>query len=402
MDLEVDFCVVGGGPAGLTLALLLSRSGASVAVVERSRSMDREYRGEILQPGALALLAELGVLDGARARGCREHSRFRFVDSGRALVDIDYRALEPPFNHLLSIPQRHLLEELSAACQDVHQLLGYRVSELVLEDGRVRGVVATGVDGPRVVRAHCVVGADGRYSKTRQLAGIEFDRMDVFDYDVAWFKVPCPGDRPPDVQVFRAAGSPVLVYESYPDSLQIGFVVPHKGFRSLTEQGIDEVRAGIAAAIPPYASLIEAHLTSLSQLSLLDVFSGSARTWSRDGLVLIGDAAHTHSPIGAQGINLAVQDAVALHPVLMASLRERDPSAAVLDRFTASREPDIAKVTKLQLMQSRGMLSRGKVAALLRPRVAPLLSRTPVFRKVLDRLAYGNRSIQVAGELFVH
>ncbi|WP_433226632.1 FAD-dependent monooxygenase [Microtetraspora malaysiensis] len=403
MDLKADFCVVGGGPAGLTLALLLARSGAAVVVVERSTSMEREYRGEILQPGGLRLLAELGVLDGARERGCHEHSRFRFVDRARALVDIDYRRLPGPFNYLLSIPQRHLLEELLTAIQrlDVTYLAGHRVSELITEDGRIRGVVAGGPNRRQVVWAHRVVAADGRYSKTRHLAGIEFDRRDAFDHDVLWFKITCPADDPADVRIFRAAGNPVLVYRSFPDSLQVGWTLPHKGYRAMAHQGVDHVKARIADALPPYADLIDSTLTSLNDLTLLDVFSGVARHWATNGLLLIGDAAHTHSPIGAQGINLAVQDAVAAHPALMASLRVGDPSADPLARYVTARRHDIAQIMRLQVMQSKAMLSQSPVAAALRPRASKLLSHTPVFHRILHRLAYGNKDIRIATDLFV-
>ena len=191
-DDRTDCCIVGAGPAGLVLALLLLRSGVRVTVLERARSFDREYRGEILQPGGLALLDELDVLAGARARGAYEHRRFRLVEGGRTLLDIDYRRLPAPYNFLLSIPQRHVLEELLDRCRafdGFSYLAGTRISELVHHAGRIAGVVGDGPDGRRTVLARCVVGADGRYSKTRTLAGIPAGRLDVFAQDVLWFKL---------------------------------------------------------------------------------------------------------------------------------------------------------------------------------------------------------------------
>lgn len=142
-EVEADVCIVGAGPAGLTLALLLLRSGLSVSVVERSRSHQQEFRGEILQPGAMKILDELGVLEKARARGCHEHSRFQLMEQDRLLLDIDYRSLPAPYNHLLSIPQSHLLTELLLHCArftGFRYVDGCRVGGLIRdEEERVRG-----------------------------------------------------------------------------------------------------------------------------------------------------------------------------------------------------------------------------------------------------------------------
>jgi monooxygenase len=414
--IDTDVCVVGAGPAGLVLALLLLRSGLRVALVERGRTQRREFRGEILQPGALALLDRLGVLAGARARGAHEHARFRLVERDRVLLDIDYRALPGPHNHLLSIPQPHVLEELLAHCQRYSStagsdgafryLDGRRVGALPRDGGRIAGVGASGPSGSCEVRAQCVVGADGRFSKVRALAGIGAGRADSFDLDVLWFKLaadrrPGPGDRLRDVQIFRAAGSPLLVYDSWPDQIQIGWTLPHGSYREVASRGVAHVREQLARAAPPYADLIHAQIHSLADLSLLDVFSGRAERWADDGLALIGDAAHTHSPIGAQGINLAIQDAALLHPVLTAAVLAGDTSAAALAAFERDRAADIEGVMRLQAMQSRAMLSRGAVATHLRPRLARVLRHTPVYRRVLDRIAYGNRSIRIHEECFV-
>ncbi|SBT42911.1 FAD-dependent monooxygenase [Micromonospora auratinigra] len=404
-DVEVDICVVGAGPAGLTLALLLLRSGVRVAVVEKATGLDRQFRGEILQPGGQAVLDRLGVLAGARERGAVEHDGFQLVQRGRVLIDGDYRRLPGPFNCLLSIPQPHVLAVLLAACEGYdgfRWLPGHKVTALLDTDGRVAGVRCAGPGGERVVTARCVVGADGRYSKVRRLAGIDPGRHDVFDQDVVWCKLPAPADAPYRVQIFRADGNPVLTYRSVPEQLQLGWTLPHGGWREVTAGGIDAVRARIRAAAPPYADLVDAHLRSLRDLTLLDVFSARAPEWTRDGLLLVGDAAHTHSPIGAQGINLALQDAVAAHPVLVAAVRAGHADRALLERFTARRRREIAAIGRIQRVQSGAMLAAGRVAGAVRPRLAGVASRTPLYRAVLGRIAFGDRSLRIAEDLLTH
>ncbi|MBW5425655.1 FAD-binding monooxygenase, partial [Streptomyces sp. BG9H] len=314
-----------------------------------------------------------------------------------------------PYDHLLSLPQAHLLDELLLHCEKFdgfRYLDGRRVGALLRDGERISGVSADGPGGPVSVRARCVVGADGRFSKVRRLAGIGAGREESFDLDVLWFKLdagPRPagaGEPERDVRVFRSGGSPVLAYDSWPDRIQVGWTLPHKGYQEVVARGIDHVKRELAAAAPPYARLIEEQIRSPRDLTLLDVFSGRAERWAADGLVLIGDAAHTHSPIGAQGINLAIQDAVVLHPVLVDAVRSGDTGAAALGEFERRRAPDIAAMMRIQRVQSKAMLSTGAFATKVRPRLARVFRHTPVYRKVLRAIAYGNPAVRIAEDRF--
>ena len=404
-DRKTDVCVVGAGPAGLALSLMLLRSGVRVTLVERSAGGEREFRGEILQPGGMRILDALGVLAPARDRGSTRHDGFQLLSGKRTLLDIDYRRLDPPHNLLLAIPQHHVLEELLAACRRLpgfDYLGGHRLRELLQDQGRYTGaVVDGGPAGRTTVRAGVLVGADGRFSRTRRLAGIDPGRLEAFGQDVVWFKLRAPGRAVGRVRIHRAAGQALLVYDSHPDRLQIGWTVPHGGWRQVTARGVDAVKRDLKAALPQYADLIEDQVGELRDLTLLDVFAGRARTWARDGLVLIGDAAHTHSPIGAQGINLALQDAAVLHPILLAALRGDGTGREVLARFEEARGADIDAVFRLQVRQAKAMLGRpNPVADVVRPLVAGLVGTTPLGAALTRRIALGRREIDVRGELF--
>ncbi|MFI1469039.1 FAD-dependent monooxygenase [Streptomyces wuyuanensis] len=401
---HTDVCVVGGGPAGLALALMLLRSGMRVTLLEKSARFDRAFRGEILQPGGQRILDDLGVLAAARTAGACELNGFQLVDRDRVLLDIDYRRLPAPYRHLLALPQRHLLDALLERCRALpgfRYLGGHRIGALVEEDGQITGAVAHGPGNRRTVRARVVVGADGRFSKTRALAGIGAGRVEAFGHDVLWFKVHAPGRQTGYVRIHRTEGNPVLVHDSHPDQLQIGWTLPHRSWPELAARGIDEVRRELTTALPQFADLIEDSVRDLSDLSLLDVYAGKADAWTRDGLVLIGDSAHTHSPLGAQGINLALQDAAVLHPVLVAALRDGHVHRARFAPYLDARMPAVDVVMRMQQMQAKGMFGTGgPVADRLRSGVARLIRHSPLGRKITHRVAYGHPVVEVRTDLF--
>jgi monooxygenase len=387
------------------MALLLVRSGARVVLVERTTSFDREYRGEILQPGGVMLLDQMGVLDGAKKRGHYECSRFRIVSAGRTLLEADYRLLRPPYNFYLSIPQASMLRELLDACQQYDRFFyldGRSPSGLLLDGERVVGVRLPDDGGERKIEAKCVVAADGRHSKTRRLANISFTKIDAFDYDVVWFKLPAMERHGPEVTVLQGDGNPMIVYDAYPDDLQLGWTLPHRSYRSLAHLGIDHIKTQMSQSIPRYADLIATSIETFSDLVVLDVFAGFADAWARDGLVLIGDAAHTHGPVGGQGINLAIQDAAILHPILMSSLATERFDHRTLGQFERQRRPVIRKVMGMQARQAKLLFSgAGGVAGRIRPVVMKVVGHTPLYRKMLSRVAFSAKNVTIRTDLFI-
>ncbi|MET8944906.1 FAD-dependent monooxygenase [Streptomyces sp. NPDC004542] len=407
--MHTDVLVVGAGPAGLALTLMLLRSGIRVTLAERagpSSFSRRDFHGEILQPGGQLVLDQLGVLAKASARGARTLDGFQVLRREKVLLDIDYRHLPAPHNRLLALPQSHLLAELLAACERLPgftHLDGHRLGALTQDAGRVTGAVVARSGARRVeVHACVVVGADGRFSKTRALAGIDAGRREVFDQDVVWYTLPAAGRSTGRVRIHRAGKAAVLVHDTHPDRLRIGWTLPHGSWNQVAARGIDAVRDELKAALPQFTDLLHEHLTSLSALSLLDVFAAQAETWTRDGLVLLGDAAHTHGPLGAQGINLALQDAAVLHPVLVEALAAGDVRRERLAAFEAQRRPVADAVTRMQRVQSMAFFGvGGPVAEFMRARAASVVTRTPAGARLTSRIAYGRTPVRVRTDLFV-
>lgn len=402
--LHADVLVVGAGPAGLALSLLLLRSGVRVALVERSTSLSREFRGEILQPGGQRILDQLGALDGARLRGGRTLHGFQVMERDRKLLDIDYRRLEAPYNRLLALPRRHLLDELLglvARLPGFEYLPGYAVTSLSVTEGRCTGAVVTRLGTRRMhIRAAAVVAADGRFSKTRSLAGIGVGRTDGLDRESVWFTPPAPGRPTRRVRVHRAGDAALLVHDTFPDRLRIGWVLPHGSWNDVVSRGVADVRGRLTRAAPHLEDVLNEHLVSLSDLVRRDVFAAQASEWVRDGLVLIGDAAHTHGPLSVHGVDLALQDAAVLHPVLLDALSAGDFSRARLARYEQARRPAAEAVARTQRGQAKLFFgSGGRASSLLRAAATGMTSRTPVGGHITNRIAYGISPVDVRTDL---
>lgn len=388
--IRTDVAVVGGGPGGLVSALMLLRSGLSVTVLEKSPTLDRTFRGEVLQPGGIEVLDQLGVLGEAAALGSVRHHRFRFLHGEKTVFTVDYSRMPAPGDQLLSLPQRHLLSVLLQQCarhDRFRYLARQRVNDLV-HPGRP-GEQTSVITRDYAVHAQCVVGADGRHSIVRKLSGLGANPRRDSEFDVAWLRL-AAAPAPSEVRTFADASMPVLSYHPAPDSVQIGCLIPGGSYPQLVDEGIARFRERLAQVAPPLAEPVREQLHDFDQVSLLDAFCQTAPRWSCPGVVLIGDAAHTPSPVGAQGINLSLQDAVALHPLLVRAIAQGNEQGSIAE-FEAIRRPAVEQISAMQRAQTRMLFSpsRGPIARRARMTAVRLVHRTPLGAKITRRIAHG-------------
>ncbi len=394
---ETEVLIVGGGPAGALLGCLLARRGVDVVVVEKQADVEREFRGESLAGPSVVTLGKLGFGPALRGHGFLQTSGISMRMEGRTVFQIDYRRF--PLGALpIDIPQPALIRIFHAAAAHFPNhayVAGTAFSSLIEQDGAVRGAVLKRKDGSHAqIRARLVVGADGRFSKVRKAAGLAA-AITPMERDFLSFKLPRPPHWGDASELVAVADKHVLVVPTFPDFLRVGHNLPKRGLGELRGQGFEAFREGIAAIDPRLGPLMREYLTSWDDTSFLEIFTAQVPRWSRDGLVLIGDASHTCTPILGQGVNLAIQDVVCVVPVIARALAKGTGAvpAARFGAFEEDRRQHKTLVVKHQRMQERALAKTGAVALAARRARYQLLNSLPNKYRMLDKVINAQHAI---------
>jgi 2-polyprenyl-6-methoxyphenol hydroxylase-like FAD-dependent oxidoreductase len=334
--------IVGGGPAGMMLGLLLARAGIKVTVMEKHADFLRDFRGDTVHASTLRLLDELGLAAQFAEIPHRLIGTARMQLQGEE-VDLDLTRLPGAHQHIALVPQWDFLELLAAAAEAEPTFRLMRSTEVtgVIRDGnRIVGVtyrdnanVRTEA-GVHEMRAELTVACDGRSSTVRSAVGLT-PRAFGAPMDVWWFRLPRRPDDPSGLAGTFSAGHATILIDRG-DYYQIAYIIPKGSDSELRSEGIEALRRVLVGMVPWLADRVDT-LESFDDVKLLDVQLNRLRRWYCDGLLCIGDAAHAMSPVGGVGINLAVADAVAAARTLAGPLHAGRVSTRHLARVQARR-----------------------------------------------------------------
>jgi 2-polyprenyl-6-methoxyphenol hydroxylase-like FAD-dependent oxidoreductase len=380
--------IAGGGPAGMMLGFLLARSGIDVVVLEKHADFFRDFRGDTIHPSTLEIMYELGILDDFLKRPHQEVRTLAGQIGDERVTLADFSHLPAHCRFIALMPQWDFLDFLAEQARrfpGFHLKMRARVTDLLIEDGRVLGLNAETPDGPLEIRADLVVGADGRHSDVRTRAGLKVEDFGA-PMDVVWFRL---SKHASDGQQLlgRIQAGVVFVTLDRGDYWQCAYVIPKGGFEQLRGRGLEAFRAAIAALNPEFADRLQ-EIASWDDLKLLTVTVDRLKRWSRPGLLCIGDAAHAMSPVGGVGINLAVQDAVAAANLLWQPLSKGRVPAAQLASVQARREWPTKMMQAVQLFIQKRVISNvlGLTERPKPPFAVTLFNRFPFLRRFPARL----------------
>lgn len=316
--------IIGGGPAGMVLGLLLARAGVEVTVLEKHEDFLRDFRGDTVHPTTLSLLDDLGLEEKFARLPQRKLTQARVPvgPDGKFLTLGDFSSLPLKYNYIALVPQWDFLDLLADAGKQEPTFtlrMNTEATGLIRENGLVKGVhyrTAGGDTGE--IRSTITVACDGRRSLAR-----ETPELGLRDFptpmDVRWFRIPRLADDPASALATINAGS-FLILIDRGDYYQVGNIIPKDTDAADRQYPVEKLDQELIEAMPFLAD--RRLVTSWEDVKLLHVTLDRLRKWHVPGLLCIGDAAHAMSPVGGIGINLAVQDAVAAARHLAGPLRE--------------------------------------------------------------------------------
>ena len=386
---EVACCIVGCGPAGAMLGLLLARAGVEVLVLEKHADFLRDFRGDTLHPSTLRLFDELGLAQQLLELPHQKVPVLGVTTDAGDFTLADFRRLPGPYRFIAFMPQWDFLDFVVDQARRLPSFqLRMRAEALAVlqEARRVVGVTYRDQDGAlHQIRARLTVAADGRGSGLRRSAGLRPTEFGA-PVDVLWFRLPRRSTDP--TQTFgRLATGHLLVLIDRDGYWQIAHVIGKDAAGELRELGLAHFRASVAELVPFLADRV-GELRGWDDVRVLRVQVDRLRRWFRPGLLCIGDAAHAMSPIGGVGINLAVHDAVATANLLTRPLGDGTLSSGHLARVQLRRMlPTVLIQRGQRAIQDRFLspLLAGSLPA-KPPLVLRALRRYPILQAIPARL----------------
>lgn len=356
-----DVLIVGAGPTGLAAALGLARHGWYPRLIDQLPGPTPFSRAIGVNPRTLELLAPFG-LDRTLIEAGNVLPRLQLRAHGRLVATVDFTRLHHRFPHLLALAQSktELFMRERLRVDGVSPEWGV---ELLDFDQDAEGVSCRLRNGDQLtdVRIAYLVGADGSHSTVRSRLGTP---MPGHTYPDAWTLADLRGDWPFEREAVQLMAQPGRAVLAFPFEQDLVRVVASSG--------------DVLAQLPPGCTVREVVWQSSFRIS-----ERLAASYRKGRVLLAGDAAHLHSPVGARGMNLGIEDGLVLADKLI---------AGDLESYQAERRTQAARVVRLTRFQTRLVTTASLPLRLLRDTLISRAVTHPGVRDLILREVSGLRS----------
>lgn len=373
---HTDVLIVGAGPTGLALATMLMRSGITPVIVDKLTTGQNTSRAAVIHAHTLEVLEQLGVSERLANQGLKL-AKFSIRDRERVLVRLRFDMLPTPYNCLLMLPQdmteKILNEKLAEAKGAVRW--GCAVESLIETPEGVQATLVSS-EGKQTLHARYVIGADGMHSLVRQTAGIGFTG-DAYEESFVLA----------DVEMNWEHGRDEVMLFFSPAGMVVVAPLPNVRYRIVAtldnapqEPNVADIQALLDARGPTRgtAKVLHVHWSSRFRLH-----HRVADQYRRGRFLLMGDAAHVHSPAGGQGMNTGLVDACVLGRILSEVISKRKDDS-YLDQYETLRRPAAQQVLQLAGRLTHMATMKSAPKRFVRNIVLRTIALSPIFRRRLE------------------
>lgn len=376
MSFDCDVLIAGGGPTGVTLAVLLAKRGVRVLVAEKEADIFPLPRAAHIDHEGMRILQEAGAADAVMAT-CRSAPRYDFLNgSGRVLLSFDgIDAIAPggwPAANMIHQPSVEAALRQSLQQTDNARLeTGWTVGAFTDTGGGIVAELET-PEGPRSIRARYLVGADGARSPVREASGIVFEDL---NFEEPWLVV--------DVLVDDYSKLPSINLQICDPARPTTCVLMGEGrhrweFMILPGEDPDAMMQDtvVERLLAPWKVK---DAVRIERKAVYTFKARIARNWREGRVLLAGDAAHQTPPFAGQGLCSGLRDAANLAWKLAAIIGgEADDD--LLDSYQLERGPNLRATIEMAMMMGRMVCTTSRTDALIRDikfRIARFLGKLP-------------------------